>query len=82
MRSRRAVASSLAVGSEALRLIILAAIISGLAYGVFGQDWVGTFAQAVAVFSWAFVIDIGVEAVKSLSPSGAAPTDQGQQAEP
>jgi hypothetical protein len=71
--ARQIVATSLALGSEMLRLLLLGALISVLAYGVFGGDWTGTFAQMVAVFSWAFVVDISVEAVRTAMPTAPNP---------
>ena len=74
-RRRQALAGVVRIGAQIVRFALLLAVLSLAAYGLFGPSWTGTYADMLAVFSWAFAIDVGIDAVATtLRPGTAAPT--------
>jgi len=58
--------------ASALTLLILAVIVSALSWAVAENDWTGTPAQLSAIFVWAFVTDLTVQAVRAAFGAASA----------
>ena len=71
---RRALTFVVRWTAELVRFIILAAIVAAVTYGVSAPNWIGTAPQIIAIFGWAFAIDLTVQAVTAtLGPASATP---------
>jgi hypothetical protein len=83
LAASRAVSRGIEWAATLARFLVLAVIVCFVVYWVTVQAWVGTTDQVMAVFGWAFALDVSVSAVAALfGASAVLPSVPGAAAQP